>query len=213
MLVLGKTQSGKSYWVYHQVYPKFKKDHYLIFIDPKPSPYIQPITQQGITIPTINLTPSLLHFFSRRVNLRKSQEIILKPHLRYDFENEARALLEHIIQIKAAGIHQGKILIVVDEAHRFGTKHKVLNPLSKIVKEGEAHGISTILITQHATEIADVMILNCEKVALFGYSPILLKYFERKLELELTEDQKQWLKKGQYRGYLYDYVELERIGE
>jgi len=135
MLVLGKTQSGKSWWVYHKIYPQFQKSHFLIYLDPKPSLFVVPITKLGLII-----YEGHLKHISKRIDLRiakENRELILKPHLRKDFETEAMLLLDELIEKKASGEFEGKVLVVIDEAHRFGTKAKVMPEVSKIVKEGE----------------------------------------------------------------------------
>jgi len=208
MLVLGKTQSGKSHWIYHYIYPQFLRSHFCIYIDPKPSTFVRP-SKKGLQIYSIDQTTRKRFWMPIEMRPEEVRELILKPHLSTDFEDETDKLLWHVIGKKMSG-HKDPVLIIIDEAHRFGSKHSFMASFGKIVKEGEAHNISTIIITQAPTEISNTLILNCEFLAMFGYSPQLVEYAKKNFQIDLDEKDIAWLK-GQYHGIFYNWQNLHWI--
>lgn len=197
--ILGKTQSGKTHWVYHYIYSRYPGTR--IFIDPKPSKYVLPTKPNGLRIPSITKLKKPL------------DEIILIPHFSYDFVTETRRLFQYIIKQKIKDNSTKRILVVVDEFHRFSTKHKALPELDKLINEGEAHGIDTIMIIQHANRLPDLYILNTEAVAIFGDRKILIDYLVDKIDFPI--DSKHKLVKSHlskdFHGIYWDYGKVSLI--
>jgi hypothetical protein len=199
-LILGSTQSGKSWNMYHADHVGFQGC--AIYVDPKPSDYIRESRSDSITITQAR------QILSQDKNYYR--EIILKPDttLRSKIIEEAHKLMYIVLKSRMKG-KRNHVQISFDEAHRFGNKFTSSEMFYQVFGEGAATNIHANIATQHGRHIRDDIIMNCDIIKVFGYDQITAAYVERKAGL-VVEEHKAWLL-GKYHGIQFDGKYVYRI--
>ncbi len=166
ILGIGKTGSGKTYkaWQFFLMWKDLA-----VFIDPKPSEYVQPF---------VTKFPDIRQYL-------RAKKLAFRVSLFSDFDEEFEKCLNSIVEV--ARRTTNKQLIVFDELHRYSNKFKAHPTFEKIVMEGRAFGITSYITLQTMHKVPDYIIEQCEQIYLhkapyLRLKPMTERYFNKKID-------------------------------
>lgn len=166
ILGLGSTGSGKTYkaWQFFLMWSGLA-----VFIDPKPSDYVQPFVTQF---------PDVKEYM-------RAKKLAFRVSLSTNFDEEFEKCLTSIVNI--ARQFAVKQLIIFDECYRYSNKFKAHPLFEKIILESRAFGVTSYITSHTLHKLPNYMLDQCDQYYIHKKPGIRLKkmitnYFNRNID-------------------------------
>jgi hypothetical protein len=196
MIITGKKRDGKSrYAVY--VFNKFRGP--AIYIDPKgKDTYSENYFDESIVkYKATDIKEGLLHHAVLRYLPGSDLDL---------FVEETCKIIDWVINWKLK-YPRTSLLIVLDEAYFFMTRHKALKEITRLIQGCSGLNISWILINPQYNDIPRTFFMQCDYLTLYTYHPVIIEYFQERLHQDITEDMIKHMD-VQYNGLIFDWTHV-----
>jgi len=197
-LVTGKTQDGKSFYVWHEIFLPF----------PGPSLYFDPKGYDAYMVgPGVEVRYTL-----KEIQEKPANKILFRAKMGVDpaiFNTEAEKVLAYLVEWKR--MYPGSpLLVVVDEAQRFMNKAGMSLGIDMIVQTCAGMGISCCIICPDKSQCPPQLFFQSPYVIFFTGHPTLYLYLEERLATHIPDIAKQHIMQ-KYHGICYDWESLYLI--
>jgi len=166
VLVTGKKRDGKSYFVYHQIFLRFKGP--AVYVDPKGAdPYIR----------------GEIRHTTAEVKSHPANKIIFRPVAGTSpsgFDEEVMALITYLIDWKR-GWPDASLLIVLDESQRYMGKAGMEEGPDILVQTCSALNISTVLVNPDYMTVPRQLYVQSDFVIFFTAHKVLSMYLDERM--------------------------------